>query len=102
MSNACFSKTMENLLNRREILFANNQKQAEKLLLKPTFISYKIIHNGLVSVSFAPGKVIRSKPTPVEASILDLFKLIIYKFHCDEMKPRSGDKKSTKHGLIFV
>ena len=32
MSKACFGKTMENLRNRREILFVNNEKQAEKLL----------------------------------------------------------------------
>ena len=58
MSNACFGKTMENLRNRREILFVNNEKQAEKSLLKPTFESYEIIHNGLVSVSFAPSKIV--------------------------------------------
>ena len=31
-SNVCFGKTMENLRNRREILFVNNEKQAEKSL----------------------------------------------------------------------
>ena len=39
MSNACFGKTTENLRNRRENLFVNNGKQAEKSLLKPTFKS---------------------------------------------------------------
>ena len=92
MSNACFGKTMENLQNRRELLFVSNKKQAEKSLLKPTFKSYQIIHNGLVSVSFAPSKIVRSKPTPVGASIIDLSKLSLYKFHYDEMKPRFGDK----------
>ena len=92
MSNACFGKTMENLRNRREILFVNNEKQAEKSLLKPTFKSYQIIHKGLVSVSFAPNKIVWSKPIPVGASILDLSKLSLYKFHREEMKPRFGDK----------
>ena len=92
MSNACFGKTMENLRNRREILFVNNKKQAEKLLLKPTFKSYEIIHNGLVSVAFAPSKIVWSKPTPVGASIRDLSKLSLYKIHYEEMKPRFGDK----------
>ena len=58
-----------------KIFFVNNEKQAEKSLLKPTFKSYQIIHNGLVSVSFAPSKIVWSKPTPVGASILDLSKL---------------------------
>ena len=90
MSNACFGKTRENLRNRREILFVNNEKQAEKSLLKPTFKSHQIIQNRLVSVSFAPSKIIWSKPSPVGASILDLSKLSLYKFHYDEMK-RFGD-----------
>ena len=58
MSNACFGKTIENLRNRREILFVNNEKQAGKSLLKPTFKSYQMIHNGLVSVSFALSKIV--------------------------------------------
>ena len=81
MSKACFGKTMENLRNRREILFVNNEKQAEKSLLKPIFKSYQIIQNGLVSVSVALSKIVWSKPTPLAASILDLSKLSLYKFH---------------------
>ena len=92
MSNACFGKTMENLRNRREILFVNTEKQAEKSLLKPTFKSYQFIHNDLVCVSFALKKIFWSEPTPVGASILDLSKLSLYKFHYEEMKPRFGDK----------
>ena len=46
----------------------------------------------LVSVSFAPSKIVWLKPTPVGASILDLSKLNLYKFNYEEMKPRFGDK----------
>ena len=83
---------MENLRMRREILFVNNEKPAENSLLKPTFKSHRISHNGLVSVSFAPSKNNWSRLTLVGASILDLSKLSLYKFHYDEMKLRFGDK----------
>ena len=55
-------------------------------------------------LSFAPCKIVWSKPTPVGASILDLSKLSLYKFHYEEMKPRFGDNKSMleRHGLTFV
>ena len=66
-------------------------------MLKPTFKFYQIIHNGLVSVSFAPSKIVWSKPTPVGASILDLSKLSLYKFHYEEMKPRFGDKIKVRY-----
>ena len=92
MSNACFGKTMENLRNRREIIFVSNKKEAEKSFQNPNFKSYQIIHDGLVSVSFTASRIVWSKPTPVGASILDLSKLSLYKFHYDEMKPRFGDK----------
>ena len=83
---------MGNLQTRRETLFVNNAKLFEKSLLKPTLNSYQIVHNGLVSVSFAPSKIVWSKPTPVGAPILDLSKLSLDKFHYDQMKPRFSDK----------
>lgn len=92
MSNACFGKTMENLRNRREIVFVSSEKQAMKSFQNPHFKSYQIINNHLVSVTFTNSRILWSKPTPVGASILDLSKLSLYKFHYDEMKPRFGDK----------
>ena len=86
MSNACFDKTMENLRNRREILFVSSKEQAEKHLQKPK--GFQIIHDILVSVTFSPNKISWSKPTPVVASVLDISKLCLYRFHYDEMKPR--------------
>ena len=92
MSNACFGKTMENLLNRREIDFVNDKKQAEAYFQKPNFKGFQIIHDTLVSVALSPDKIKWSKPTPVGASILDLSKLCLYRFHYEEMKPRYGDR----------
>ena len=57
ISNPCFGKTMENLRNLREFFFVDG-KQAEKSLLKPTFKSCQIFHNGLVSVSSAPSEIV--------------------------------------------
>ena len=47
MSNACFGKTMENLRNRREIVFVSSEKQAMKSFQNPHFKSYQIINNHL-------------------------------------------------------
>ena len=46
----------------------------------------------MVPVSFAPSKIVWSKPTPVGASVLDLSKQSLYKFHYEGMKPCFGDK----------
>ena len=91
MSNACFGKTMENLRNRRVIKFVVNEMQAKKITLKPNFKSFNIINQDLVSVHLTNTSILWNKPTPVEASILDLSKLVLCKFHYCEMKPRYGD-----------
>ena len=88
MSNACFSKTMENLRNRREISLVSSKEQAEKAFQKPIFKGFRIIHDSLVSVTMTPSKKLWNKPTPVGASILHLSKLCVYKLHYEEMKPR--------------
>ena len=92
MSNGCFGETMENLRDRREIVFVNDKKQAEAYFQKPNFKGFQIIHDTLVSVALSPDKIKWSKPTPVGASILDLSKLCLYRFHYEEMKPRYGDR----------
>ena len=75
-----------------EFFFVNNEKQAQKSLLKPMFICCQFLHIGVVSVAFGPSWSFWSKPTPEGASIPDLSKLSRYKFHYDDMKPRFADK----------
>ena len=75
---------MENLRNRREISFDSSKEQAEKAFQKRNFKAFQIIHDSLVSVTLTPPKLLWNKPTPVGASILDLSKLCLYKFHYEE------------------
>ena len=88
MSNACFGKTMENLRKRSKVKFVSNPQQAEAFAQRATFKSFQIIRQDLVCVSFKKSSVLWTKPTPVGASILDLSKLSLYKFHYEEMVPR--------------
>ena len=93
MSNACFGKTMENLRKRSKIAFVGNVQQAESMIQKPSFKSFNIVNENLVSVSFKSSSVLWDKPTPVGASILDLSKLSLYKFHYEQMVPRYSAAK---------
>ena len=90
MSNACFGKTMENLRRRSTLKFVSTETQAEAFIKRVIFKSFKIISKNLVTVSLKPSSVVWNKPTPVGASILDLSKLSLYKFHYEEMLPRYG------------
>ena len=66
----------------------SNPQQAEAFAQRATFKSFQIIRQDLVCVSFKNSSVVWTKPTPVGASILDLSKLSLYKFHYEEMVPR--------------
>ena len=88
MSNGCFGKTMENLRKRSKVKFVSNPQQAEAFAQRATFKSFQYIRQDLVCVSFKNSSVVWTKPTPVGASILDLSKLSLYKFHYEEMVPR--------------
>ena len=90
MSNACFGKTMENLRRRGNLRFVATEAQAESFAQRATFKSFKIISDNLVTVSLSASSVVWTKPTPVGATILDLSKLSLYKFHYEEMLPRYG------------
>ena len=90
-SNACFGKTMENLRNRRQTKFLSTEPEAKTCTLKPTFLKIQIIHDSLVSVNFTQSSIFWNKPTPVGSAILDLSKIVLHKFHYNEMEPKFGD-----------
>ena len=69
------------------------EAQAETFIQGATFKNFKIISKNLVSVSLRASSVVWNKPTPVSATILDLSKLSLYKFHYEEMFPRYGSDR---------
>ena len=106
MSNACFGKTMENFRKRSNIKFVSNPQQAETFAQRANFKSFQIIKQDLLSVLVKNSYVSWTKPTPVGASILDLSKLSLYKFHYEEMVPQySSDQPKVAykdtHSLLY-
>ena len=79
-----FEKNFYKLMSK----FVSNPQQAETYAQRATFKSFQILRQDLVSVYFKNSYVVSTKPTPVEAAILDLSKLSLYKFHYEETIPR--------------
>ena len=90
MSSACFGKTIESIRRRGMLRFVTTQAQTETFIQQVTFKNFKNFSKNLVAVCFWASSVIWNKPTPVDATVLDLSKLSFYKFHYDEMLPRYG------------
>ena len=72
---------MENIRNRVEIGLLNEEKQAEKLVAKPTYGGRTIFDKNLAAVHMKRVKIKFDKPIYVGLCIIDLSKTLMYDFH---------------------
>ena len=98
MNNSVFGKTMENIRNRVDIRLVNEEKQAKKLVSKPTFERRKIFCKDLAAVHMKRTKIMFDKPIYVGFWILDLSKTLMYDFHYNYIVKKYGQKQK----LLFT
>ncbi len=98
MNNSMFGKTMENIRNRVNVKLVTNELSLNKLVKKPSFKSTNIFHENLVAIHMEKTTVKLNKPIQIGMSILDLSKMLMYKFHYDYVKPKWGDRAT----LLFT
>jgi len=91
-ANATFGKTVEQVRNRQNIRLIVDETKLRKAVSKPSYRMSQIINPDLVMVRGQRQKVILNKPIAVGFCILELSKLVIYRFYYDYMKPRYGKK----------
>ena len=93
MNNSIFGKTMENIRKHRNIKLVTNKKKYLKTVMKPNFKSGVLFGENLMGCEIGKIKVIMKKLVCLGQVILDLSKIIMYKFHYDYMKPKFKDLK---------
>jgi hypothetical protein len=84
MNNSCFGKTMENVRNRIEFKLISVEPTDK---MKRKCKKWIPMGDTLIGIHMFKTKVILDKPIYVGASILDLSKLHMQKFHYDVVKP---------------
>ena len=89
--NACFGKFCEQVKNRVDVRLVNDRKKALKLIAKPTFKQRTIYNEHLVGIHMRLAKVKLDKPSYVGVAILDISKILMYRFWYDFCKPLWGD-----------
>ena len=92
MNNSVFGKTMENLGKRISAKLINNSKDYVRCVTKPSFISQKIVSKNFVVIHQVKPVLILNKPIYVGFSIVDLSKLLMYKFHYEYIKNKFDAK----------
>ncbi|GBN38833.1 hypothetical protein AVEN_265114-1 [Araneus ventricosus] len=86
LNNAVFGKTIENLRNRVNIDLVTKGKLDKKLVASPTFESFQIITEDLVSIQRQKTSLFLNRPIFVGFSILDISKILMNDFHFNFIK----------------
>lgn len=61
---------------------------------KPNFQYFKVFNEDVVAVNFRKTNIVLNRPIYAGFCILDLAKLLMFKFHYDFVKSAYGDKAS--------
>ena len=91
MNNAVFGKTMENIRKHRDIKLVATDKKRNKLVLEPNYHTINYISEDLSIIEMNKTKIKMNKPTYLGLSILEISKILMYKFWYDYMKPKYND-----------
>ena len=81
---------MENVKNRRMCQLVCDPFKAKKLIAKPQVEQFRIINEETVLIERVRAQVTLDKPIYCGFTILELSKLVMYRFHYDIIKKRYG------------
>lgn len=73
---------------RRDIRLATTPAQADKLLRKSTYAQHHIYEENFAAIQLKKTSIVLNKPRYIGACILDLSKLVMYRFHYEYMMVR--------------
>ena len=83
MNNSFFGKTCEDVRKYKEVKIAMTERRISKLIARPTVKQWKIYEEDLVALQFKRATVQLNKPRYIGMSILDISKIVMYRFHYD-------------------
>ena len=83
MINCIYGKSAENIKKTISVKLKNNYKDYLRCVSKSNFISQKIFDKDFIAVHQIKSVLTLNKPIYVGFSILELSKLLMYKFHYD-------------------
>ena len=87
MNNAVYGKNCESKRRRNKLVISRDAESTASTISKFEFERYIIFGENLAALSTRPKKIYWNTPTIVGASILDLAKYQMYRFHFKVMRP---------------
>ena len=83
---------MENSRKDRDIKLVKTEEQRSKLVLEPNYHTTNHFTENLLGIEMKKTKVTMNKQLYLGMAILDISKLLMYKFCYDYIKPKYGDR----------
>ena len=83
---------MENVRNHRDIKLVTSNKRRKRLVSEPNYHSHKKFSDHLMAIKMKKTRVKMTKPLYLGMSMLDISKILMYKFCYDYISPKYGDK----------
>ena len=97
--NCVYGKSMENIRKRFNVKLINDSKEYLKCVRKSNFISQKVFAKNFIAVHQIKTVLTLNKPIYIGFCILELSKLLMYKFHYDYVMSRFN---SAKYCLLIL
>ena len=85
MNNSFFGKTCEDVRKYKDFKIALTERRVTKLINRPTCKRSKIYGENLVTFQMQRETITMNKPRYIGQAILDISKIVMYKFHYDFM-----------------
>ena len=82
---------MEHLRNRIDVKLENDEKDYLKRTSKPNYMSHKTFVNNLIAIRKRKITLTLDKPAYIGICILDLSKLLMYRFRYDDIENKYGN-----------
>ncbi|XP_015914701.2 uncharacterized protein [Parasteatoda tepidariorum] len=92
MNNAVFGKTLENIRKHVNIKLCSSEKKAEKLISRYNFRDRTILTEQLIAIHMRKTEITFNKPISIGMAVLDISKILMYKFHYTKMKTKYEEK----------
>lgn len=97
LNNAIYGKTMENVRLRALIYMitkweGRGKTSGRHLIAQPNFKNCKMLDENLATIEMHKSHILMDKPIIVGLCVLELSKVVMYKFLYDYLKPKYGSK----------
>ncbi len=92
LNNSFFGKTCENIRNRKDVKLVNSKKQALKLHANPRFRDEITFDDNIAAIMLNRTSMKFDKPIYIGCTVLELSKLLMYKFYYNVLQLYFGEK----------